>query len=81
MARDEIVEETRRVRDEFAKSHDYDVKRDRAGPEAGGGIERAQAGSPLTAPLERSSSEAQDRLKGSGLRLHLTGRQRSRAAS
>ena len=27
MARDEIVEETRRVRDEFAKSHDYDVKK------------------------------------------------------
>jgi hypothetical protein len=27
MARDEIVDETRRVRDEFAKSHDYDVKK------------------------------------------------------
>ena len=27
MARDEIVAETRRVRDEFAKSHDYDVKK------------------------------------------------------
>jgi hypothetical protein len=27
MARDEIVEEMRRVRDEFAKSHDYDVKK------------------------------------------------------
>jgi hypothetical protein len=27
MARDEIVDETRRIRDEFAKSHDYDVKK------------------------------------------------------
>jgi hypothetical protein len=27
MARDEIVEEARRVRDEFAKSDDYDVKK------------------------------------------------------
>jgi hypothetical protein len=27
MARDQIVDETRRVRDEFAKSHDYDVKK------------------------------------------------------
>ena len=27
MARDEVVDETRRVRDEFAKSHDYDIKK------------------------------------------------------
>lgn len=27
MARDGIADETRRVRDEFAKSHDYDVKK------------------------------------------------------
>ena len=51
MARDEIVEETRRVRDEFAKSHDYDVKKIVAGPEACGGGERSQACSPLTTPL------------------------------
>jgi hypothetical protein len=27
MAQDEIVDATRRVRDEFAESHDYDVKK------------------------------------------------------
>jgi hypothetical protein len=27
MERDDIVDETRQVRDEFAESHDYDVKK------------------------------------------------------
>ena len=66
MARDEIVDETRRVRDEFAKSHDYDVKKIVRALKRAEASERAQARAPPATPVRRAFGEAEDGLKVDG---------------
>jgi hypothetical protein len=61
MARDEIVDEIRRVRDEFAKSHDHDVKK------IVGALKRAEASSGrklVRLPPRRSGGRSAKRKTG-----------------